>query len=90
MALQFNPLHRSFGAEVAGFDCNQDVVQNTEALKAALTEWQLLLFRNQDLTDGAFVEFCRAFGDLELLPERKSVVRISGNLQSFQHSTRRQ
>ena len=69
MALHFKPLHPSFGAEVTDFNCGQDVVRNTESLKGALTRWQLLLFREQDLTDGAFVEFCRAFGDLELLPE---------------------
>jgi len=67
--MQFTPLHPSFGAEVTEIDCNSNDQQSAEVLKEALTEWQLLLFRDQNLSDGAFLSFCRNFGQLELLPE---------------------
>lgn len=68
--MQIRPLHALLGAEVVGLDCAGPVnAQTASALVAALERRQLLLFRNQDLSDGAFVAFCRCFGDLELLPE---------------------
>jgi alpha-ketoglutarate-dependent taurine dioxygenase len=67
--MKFTPLHPSLGALVEGVDCNDDFCEQADRLKTALAQWQLLLFRGQDLADPAFLEFCRNFGTLELLPE---------------------
>jgi alpha-ketoglutarate-dependent 2,4-dichlorophenoxyacetate dioxygenase len=68
-SMDFTPLHPSLGAVVENIDCSKDLSVQADALKAALGRWQVLLFRDQDLKDGAFVGFCRNFGELELLPE---------------------
>ena len=67
--MNFEPLHPSLGASVTGIDCAADVASLAADLQAALTRWQVLLFRGQHLTDEQFVRFCRNFGDLEILPE---------------------
>jgi alpha-ketoglutarate-dependent taurine dioxygenase len=67
--MEFSPLHPSLGAVVEGVDCNDDMTAQAGALKAELARWQVLLFRDQALSDGAFARFCRNFGALELLPE---------------------
>jgi alpha-ketoglutarate-dependent taurine dioxygenase len=67
--MKFSPLHPSLGALVEDVDCNDDFLDQADSLKTALAKWQLLLFRDQDLSDSAFLEFCRNFGTLELLPE---------------------
>jgi alpha-ketoglutarate-dependent taurine dioxygenase len=68
-ALDFLPLHASLGAAVTDIDCASDGTKFAGELQAALKCWQVLLFRDQDLTDEDFVRFCRNFGDLEILPE---------------------
>ncbi len=68
--LRLRPLHDSLGARVEGFDCaSEEAGRHAAELKQALSDRQVLLFRDQDLTDAAFVRFCRLFGDLEILPE---------------------
>ena len=67
--MKFEPLHASLGASVTDIDCADDGAHLAEELQAALTRWQILLFRDQNLTDEQFVSFCRNFGDLEILPE---------------------
>lgn len=68
--MRFEPLHESFGARVFDFDCrNCGDAGLALTLKKALSDWQVLLFRGQDLTDAEFVAFCRLFGELEILPE---------------------
>ena len=68
--MRFEPLHSSLGACVEGFDCQADArPEVAEELKQALSDWQVLLFRDQELSDSAFVAFCRLFGELEILPE---------------------
>lgn len=67
--MQLVPLHPSLGACVEDVDCAQSGAALADELQSALDRRQLLLFRDQDLTDEAFVRFCRNFGDLEILPE---------------------
>jgi alpha-ketoglutarate-dependent taurine dioxygenase len=68
--MRFEPLHPTFGARVVGFDPARDAEPGTaKALKRALSEHRILLFRDQELSDADFVGFCRLFGDLEILPE---------------------
>ena len=67
--MKFTPLHASLGALVEDVDCNDDFAAHASTLKEALAKWQTLLFRGQELRDEIFLEFCRNFGELELLPE---------------------
>ena len=67
--MDFSPLHASLGASVTDIDCADDDAQIAGDLQVALRHWQVLLFRDQDLSDEEFVRFCRNFGDLEILPE---------------------
>ena len=67
--MEFELLHPSLGAAVTGLNCAEESAPLADALREALDRWQVLLFRGQDLTDEAFVRFCRAFGELEILPE---------------------
>jgi alpha-ketoglutarate-dependent taurine dioxygenase len=68
MELSF--LHHSMGAEITGLDCAQTAdAALAGRLRETLSEHQVLLFRNQKLEDAEFVRFCRAFGELEILPE---------------------
>jgi alpha-ketoglutarate-dependent taurine dioxygenase len=67
--MKFLPLHESLGAVVENVNCNSSLNHQATALKDALSTWQILLFRGQALSDEAFVNFCRLFGELELLPE---------------------
>lgn len=63
-------LHQSMGAQVEGLDCARPVsAEDALRLRQALSEHQILLFRDQDISDAAFVDFSRTFGDLEILPE---------------------
>ncbi|MBH68945.1 MAG: hypothetical protein CMM58_11375 [Rhodospirillaceae bacterium] len=67
--MKFIPLHSSLGAVVENFNCNNAAEHDANLLVSALEQWQVLLFRNQTLTDGSFAQFCRNFGKLEILPE---------------------
>jgi alpha-ketoglutarate-dependent taurine dioxygenase len=67
--MDLSPLHPSLGARVDSVDCGQDMSASADTLKAELARSQVLLFRDQKLSDAAFVDFCRNFGALELLPE---------------------
>ncbi len=67
--MEFTPLHASLGASVTDIDCADDGTQIADELQAALGRWQVLLFRDQALTDEEFVRFCKNFGTLEILPE---------------------
>ena len=67
--MNFSPLHPSLGTLVESVDCNDDMAAQAGTLKAELARSQVLLFRDQKLTDSAFAGFCRNFGALELLPE---------------------
>lgn len=68
--VKLSPLHPSLGASVEGLDCSMPVDPETAAgLRDALSKHQVLLFRDQDLSDADFVDFCRTFGALEILPE---------------------
>lgn len=68
--MKLKPLHESMGALVQGVDCARapDAVLAAD-LREALSEHQILLFRDQIVEDSEFVRFCRAFGELEILPE---------------------
>lgn len=55
-----------FGAEVIGVDLNKGLSADlTKAIAALLLDRQLLLFRNQALSDRAFVDYASALGRLQ-------------------------
>ncbi|MEO1191780.1 MAG: TauD/TfdA family dioxygenase [Pseudomonadota bacterium] len=63
-------MHASLGVEVTDFDFERlDDPETAAALSHLLARHQVVLLRGQELSAEAFVSFCRAFGDLELLPE---------------------
>ena len=54
--MKFEPLHASMGASVTEIDCANSSEALAEELQAALTQWQVLLFRGQNLTDEQYRE----------------------------------
>ena len=57
-------LHPSLGAEVAGVDLSNPIDTPTrEVLSRALGEHMALVFRDQSLTPGQYLEAASAFGD---------------------------
>ncbi len=66
MPLTFRKLHPLFGVEIGGVDVGGPLDDPTfAAIRAALDEYSLLVFRDQDLDDDKQVAFSRRFGPLE-------------------------
>jgi alpha-ketoglutarate-dependent 2,4-dichlorophenoxyacetate dioxygenase len=66
MSVKITPVHPHIGAEVAGLDLR--VAPTGEALQSvedALNQYQVLIFRNQDLSKEEFLAFARTFGQPE-------------------------
>ncbi len=62
-ALQIHPLAGSIGAEILGIDLAADLTAETvAALRAALLEHLVIVFRDQRLDPAAFVTFAGRFG----------------------------
>jgi taurine dioxygenase len=67
LGLEFVPLTPSIGVEVQGVDLSQPLDAPTRsALRAALLDWKVLFFRDQDITTEQ--HFARQFGELEIHP----------------------
>ena len=66
MAMEFEPLHDDFGARVNGIDLT-DALTNEEvvALHAAIDEYSVLLFPQQNMTDEAQMQLTAALGEPE-------------------------
>jgi taurine dioxygenase len=63
------PLTPGIGAEVGGVDLTQPLDAGTvEGLRAALRDWKVLFFRDQDITTEQHLAFARNFGELEVHP----------------------
>jgi len=68
-ALSLKPLTPSIGAEIEGVDLGVPLDEATrEALRAALLEWKVIFFRDQDITTEQHLDFARNFGPLEVHP----------------------
>jgi len=68
-SLTLTPLTPTIGAEVAGVDLTAPLAAATlSALRAALLEWKVLFFRDQELTTEQHLAFARNFGPLEIHP----------------------
>ena len=63
------PLTPGIGAEVADIDLSRPLDAGTaEGLRAALRDWKVLFFRDQDIATEQHLAFARNFGDLEVHP----------------------
>ena len=68
MALQFRPLHATFGAEVIGANPADDLDDATIAqIEAAWQRYSILLFRNVEMTPAQHVAFTRRLGTLHIM-----------------------
>jgi len=62
----FTPIHAEFGARVSGVDLSQLVPDSVfEAIDAAINQYSILLFENQNMNDAAHLDFTQRFGQLE-------------------------
>ena len=67
--LEIAPLTPTVGAEVSGVDLSKPLDAETrEGLRAALRDWKVLFFRDQDITTEEHLAFARNFGELEVHP----------------------
>jgi taurine dioxygenase len=63
------PLSPTIGAVVRGIDLREAIDDAAKAeLRAALLDWKVLFFRDQDITTEQHLNFARAFGELEVHP----------------------
>ena len=67
MAIETRPLRPTFGAEVVGIDLNEDLNHDTfAAIHQAFLDYQVLVFRRQNLSPGAHVAVARRFGEVQV------------------------
>src|SRR4249919_621652 len=68
--MKIEPLTATIGAEIGGVDLASDLSDDViAAIRAALLEWKVIFFRDQERLDRAsHIEFGRRFGDLEVHP----------------------
>jgi taurine dioxygenase len=67
--LHVAPLTPTIGAEVSGIDLSRPLAPETVAsLRAALLDWKVLFFRDQNITTDEHLAFARNFGELEVHP----------------------
>ena len=60
------PVGKTLGAEIRGVDLAEGPCEATlDAIKAAWAEYLVLVFRDQQLSDAALLEFARNFGELD-------------------------
>lgn len=62
--------NRSVGAEVKGIDLARVTPYEVDAIKDAWYRHDVLLFRNQSVTDDHLLAFSRHFGDLDSPPNQ--------------------
>ena len=68
-SLDLAPLSPTIGAEVRGLDLGVPLdADRLTALRAALLDWKVLFFRDQDISTDQHLAFARAFGELEVHP----------------------
>jgi taurine dioxygenase len=69
MAIDIRPMTAALGAEVRGVDLTGELGQETiAALRAALLDHLVLVFRDQDLDTTSHIAFARRFGEIKLPP----------------------
>lgn len=69
MTIDIRPMTAALGAEVRGVDLTGELGQETiAALRAALLDHLVLVFRDQDLDTASHIAFARRFGEIKLPP----------------------
>lgn len=69
-AFDTKPLGPALGAEVAGVDLSKPLdAETVSQVHAALQHYQVLCFRDQDLSEATQIEMSKQFGPLEVFPE---------------------
>lgn len=64
-----SPLTPLIGAEITGIDLSKPLDNAAlAALRAALLDWKVIFFRDQDITTEEHLAFARRFGELEVHP----------------------
>ena len=67
--LEVRPLTPTIGAEIHGVDLRLPLdAQTLSEVRAALLDWKVLFFRDQDITTEQHLAFARNFGELEVHP----------------------
>jgi alpha-ketoglutarate-dependent taurine dioxygenase len=67
MAINAKKLHPEIGAEIIGLNLATDLDEDTfSEIRDLFHRYQLLVFRDQHLTDREYLDFARRFGTLEL------------------------
>lgn len=66
---EVRPLTPTIGAEIFGLDLRRPLDAGTlKDMRAALLDWKVLFFRDQDITTEQHLDFARNFGALEVHP----------------------
>ena len=69
MAMTIRPVHPEFVGEVSGIDVTRPVSpEDVAAIEAGIDRYAVLVFREQDITDGQQLTFTLNFGALESYP----------------------
>lgn len=67
MTLQLKALHPLFAAEASGIDITKPLsTQDAKAINAAMNQHAVVVFRGQPLTAQQQLDFCKAFGPLDI------------------------
>ncbi len=67
--LEVRPLTPTIGAEIHGVDLRLPLdAQTLSEVRAALLDWKVVFFRDQDITTEQHLAFARNFGELEVHP----------------------
>jgi taurine dioxygenase len=68
-SFEIRPLTPSIGAEIHGIDLARPLDAGAlRDMRAALLQWKVLFFRDQDITTDQHLDFARCFGQLEVHP----------------------
>src|SRR5262245_1953167 len=62
------PSNKPLGAEIRGVDLSEIEAGDSQAIHRAWLDYQVLLFRDQHLTDQDLIRFSRRFGELDDAP----------------------
>lgn len=70
--LRVVPVSDALGAEIRGVDLATVDDATYPTIRQALVDHQVLLFRDQDITDAELIAFSRRFGDLDVAPPNEN------------------
>ncbi len=68
--MQLKPMTPHMGAEVLNLDLNQLSQSDVSAVKAAFLQYMVLVFRDQELSEGGHKTFAGHFGELHIHPSK--------------------